>query len=177
MRIKLETFRILAISSIFLLMTMIGCNEEEVGVSFTEGQLEQLLSTDTLKNWHMLSKSVDGIDITLENCSPSPVLRFERENDTIPNIFYYDVNCAPTFFDFGVWDVVNFSESTFSDSLLFMINGEIINVGTDEETVIFDTVVNIVESITSQQLIISRVEVENEIAHTIEEEYSANPSN
>lgn len=159
----------LLIGSIFFYAS---CSDEgDTEIRFTVAETERLLSGDSTKTWNLVSREIDDVPVALEGCLLENELIFSRGSGSDERILLFDDSCDESKIFDGYWEVLNQSNLPVTDTLLYLFNPDTVSRDEDSFVVAHDTLVNIVERITSRFLTISRIDTSGRVPVVILENY------
>ena len=146
-------------------------NDEDPEIQFTPVQIERLLASDSTKTWNLISREIDGEPAIIEDCQQENELIFSLGSSDAANILLFDDSCDEDKIFDGYWEVLNQSNLPVTDTLLYLFNPDTLFQSEDSLAVDHDTLINIIDRITSQFLTISRIDEVNRTAVTVKENY------
>ena len=154
-------------------LLLVACvDEEDSEIQFTADQIERLLAGDSTKSWKLIRKEIDGEQAITDSCQLENELIFTRGIAPVAGILVFDDSCDVEKVLDGYWEVLNQSNLPVTDTLLYLFNPDTSFIIEDSLVVVeHDTVINIVERITSRFLTISRTEISNRVSVTVTEDY------
>ena len=165
----------LAFLGLFSCFLLVACGDEDDSeIQFTSAQIERLLASDSTKSWKLVRKEIDGEQAITDSCQLENELIFTRGIAPVAGILVFDDSCDVEKVLDGYWEVLNQSNLPVTDTLLYLFNPDTsFQVEVEDSLVIVDhdTVINIVERITSRFLTISRTEISNRVSVTVTEDY------
>ncbi len=144
-----------------IVVLIVGCKEEENVIRFTAEQTGRLLSNDSTKNWLLTNKEINGMVSVLEPCEAENTLTFGNSTEIGLSTLFYDDDCEETVIYDGFWEVLNQQSLETSDTLIYLFNPDTLFKSEDSLVVDHDTIINIIDQISSQNLIISRLDTLN----------------
>ncbi len=150
----LTTFLFGAICFLF-----VACIDEESEIQFTSAQTERLLSNDSTKTWKLIDRAHDGSPVALEDCSLENELIFAKESGVTANKLLFDDSCDEDKIFDGYWEVLNQNDLLTTDTLIYLFNPDTLLKTEDTLVVDHDTLINIIENITSRSLTIYRLDI------------------
>ena len=156
-------------AAIFFLF--VACVDEDSEVQFTAAQTGRLLSNDTTKTWNLVSRTHDDNPVTLDDCSLDNELIFAKGSGGAANKLLFDDACDENKIFDGYWEVLNQNDLLTTDTLVYLFNPDTLVKTEDELVVDHDTLINIIEKITSRFLTISRVETIDRSQIIVKESY------
>ena len=176
MRFFVGTIVQLRIFSVFLLLGSCllntSCNnEEDTEIPFTAAQTERLLSNDSTKTWNLVRREIDDTPVDLEGCLLENELIFAKGTSSADRTLLFDDSCDENKIFDGYWEVLNQNNLPVTDTLLYLFNPDTLFQSEDSLVVDHDTLINIIEGITSRFLTISRVDTVNRTTVFIKEDY------
>lgn len=176
MQVFSHHFRVFNVFFTFLWLAggllLVTCRDEDDSeIQFTPAQIERLLASDSTKSWNLISKEIDGQQVIIDGCQLENELIFTQGAGETANILVFDDSCEEDKILDGYWEVINQSDLPVTDTLLYLFNPDTLFQSEDSLVVDHDTVINIVDRITSRFLTISRTEMINRISVAVKEDY------
>lgn len=147
--------------------------EEDNKIAFSAAQTGRLLSNDSTKTWNLVRKEVDDQISELEPCELENALVFGKAAGSALNTLSFDDSCDQMVIYDGFWEVLNQLELPISDTLIYLFNPDTLFKSEDSVFVDYDTLVNIIDQITSRNLTISRADTLNGASVFIKESYTS----
>ncbi len=148
--------KINSLACLVVVLTIASCGDEENTISFTAEQTSRLLSNDSTKSWLLINREIDGVLSTLEMCEAENSLAFGMATGDALNTLLFEDECDPIPIYDGFWQVLNQRALATSDTLIYLFNPDTLFQSEDSLFVDYDTLVNIIEQISSQNLILFR---------------------
>jgi len=161
-------FVLLAISG----MAQFRCGGDEDIIIFTVEQTARLLSNDTTKTWEITQRVVDGVTDELDVCELNTRLIFVKGSSLAGDSIILVDDCSQEPVISGYWQVINVEEASPADTLFFLLNPDTVILEDESVEVRYDTLLNVIENISAQNLIIHRLGTFNQSPDNILESYN-----